>query len=825
MILDIFYAIFIQPIEWGMSWAFAKFYGLASSYGLAILLLSLIVNFSLIPIYLLSDRWMEEERSMKEKMAAKLREIKTVFAGHERFMMIRMLYKINNYHPLMAARNSVGLLIQILFFFAAYQLLSGYDALLNVSFLIFNDLSEPDGLLSIGSSHINLMPFVMTGINLASAYIYASSLSKKAKIKAYLIAGIFLIILYSMPVALVLYWTMNNLFSLVKNLIYKKFAIITPGKVVNTKGSSKYIGLFKETFLIFVAMFIAFIVVPLFMIGNSPEDFYFIDAKVFVNTAILFTILSGLITSFINLIFRFFRLTKVSVFYIYFGFSYIVLSGFLFPVSVSAVMIDPESNPVNYFNLLLVVTTSILIASACLNRFREHAQLFLAIIVLISTGSALLSISKHEILSLIGVADKPIISQKQSSQFSSNKNIFVISFDGLSGDIVNDLIKNRLEFSHSLKDFIIFENSVNHAPSTTDSLGGDIYGVQDYRSLGDSSRSLKKNLLKSELFENIAANKIVDSYQHGYHSYRIKPVDLSVTSSSETFNFFRYPMVRIGTSYGLNILNWRRFKRFEKYVGVKQQVGLTVLLDEIQKDGRPQWANYLRDFYNYDSFLSSASIGDKPISLRYLHFLFTHSPVRYDEKCTYKGNDKDWFNSNQNKQGLLKQTTCGLEKFSMFLERLKQLGIYNESLIVFKSDHGANASYYSEYPDNLYINDNLSWGYSRYKSFLMIKDFGSVNENPVFKSDLVLQNDIAKTVCLNSGVAAECDVFNGVNLLAETLKTDEPYYLYVPKNQDDGYWLFENLISVKIPSRSVSLLQAMQNSELIKLSAPAESKK
>ena len=68
-------------------------------------------------------------------------------------------------------------------------------------------------------------------------------------------------------------------------------------------------------------------------------------------------------------------------------------------------------------------------------------------------------------------------------------------------------------------------------------------------------------------------------------------------------------------------------------------------------------------------------------------------------------------------------------------------------------------------------------------------------------------------------------MFNGVNLLADTLKTDEPYYLYVPKNQDDGHWLFENLISVKIPSRSVSLLQAMQNSELIKLSTSAESEK
>ena len=386
--------------------------------------------------------------------------------------------------------------------------------------------------------------------------------------------------------------------------------------------------------------------------------------------------------------------------------------------------------------------------------------------------------------------------------------------------------RNRLEFTNSLKDFIIFENSVNHAPSTKDSLIGDIYGAQDYSLIGNSNRQINKNLINSKLFENNAVNKIVDSYHFGYHRSGIESANLRTpTPPSETFDFFRYPIVRIVTSYGLNILNWKSFKRFEQYTGVGDKTELAVLLDKVQKNGPYKWNKLVRDFYLYDLFLSSSSIGDKPISLRYLHFNLTHNPFLYDQKCVYKGNDKDWYDRNQNKQGILKQSTCGLLKFSRFLERLKKLGIYNESLIVFKSDHGQNPFYFSEYPDNLYINDNLNWGYNRYKSFLMIKDFERVSQKPVFKSDLVLQNDIAKTICLNSGVDSDCNVFNGVNLLADSLMTDEPYYLYVPKNQDDGYWLFENLITVKIPSRSVSLLQAMKNSELIKLSNSVKSKK
>lgn len=822
MIFDIFYIIFIQPIEWAMSWILSMAYGYGGSYGIAILFLSLVVNFFLIPLYLLSDRWMEEERGIKAKMSSKLKEIKMVFSGHERFMMTRRLYKINNYHPLMAVRNGVGLFIQIFFFIAAYLLLIDHDELRSSSFLIFNDLSMPDGLLNIGGLSINLMPFIMTAANLASAYVHTSNHSKKAKLQIYLIAVFFFILLYSMPLALVLYWTMNNIFSLVKNLAYKKFSLISPSKLRVSKKSTKYEGLHKETFLIFVAMLIAFMLVPLFMIGSSPEDFYFIDARVFLNTAILFIILSGLITSFINLIFRFFGLNKVSIFYIYFGISYIILSGFLFPVSVSTIMIEPESNPVNFINLSLVVISSILMASACLYKFREHVQLFLVIVVLISTGSAFLSITKFEILSIVGKEDNTIARLEQSSQLSSKKNIFVISFDGISGEIINNLIKKELEFIQPLKDFIIFENAVNHSPSTSDSLIGDIYGVQNYKSIGDKHKNLKKNLLKSNLSKSITSNKIKDSYQHGYNNYGIKSANLNITSSSATFNFFKYPMVRIGTSYGLNILNWKRFWRFEEYVGVKEKAEFSALKNEIQEDDYPIWTKNIKDFYSFDSFLSTISLSDKSISLRYLHFLFTHSPVLYDENCSYKGNDKNWFNSNQNKQGLTKQAKCGLKKFSSFLEKLKELGIYNDSLIIFKSDHGAETYFYSEYPNNLYINDNTNWGYNRYNSFLMIKDFNKVSESPVFKNDLVLQNDIAKTVCLKSGIVSECNVFNGVNLLGKTLKTDEPYYLYVPKNQDGSYWLFENLISVKIPSRDVSLLEAMQNSELIKLSTLPE---
>ena len=217
--LSLLYDIFISPLMVGMNFVLVNAYSVLHSYGLAILVLSLVVNTVLLPLYHMADKWQQEERAKQDKMADKVAEIKQAFQGQERFMMLKTLYRQNHYHPIMAVRNSVGFLIQVPFFFAAYQLLSHFPALNGQSFGPFANLGLPDGLLTIGDLHINVMPFVMTGINLLSAFVYTKGLSAKDKIQLYVFAGIFLVLLYTSPVGLVLYWTLNNVYSLGKNLV------------------------------------------------------------------------------------------------------------------------------------------------------------------------------------------------------------------------------------------------------------------------------------------------------------------------------------------------------------------------------------------------------------------------------------------------------------------------------------------------------------------------------------------------------------------------------------------------------------------------------
>ena len=60
----------------------------------------------------------------------------------------------------------------------------------------------------------------MTAINIIAGFLYSDKKgSIKDKLKLILLALVFLVLLYNSPAGLVFYWTLNNLFSLFKNLV------------------------------------------------------------------------------------------------------------------------------------------------------------------------------------------------------------------------------------------------------------------------------------------------------------------------------------------------------------------------------------------------------------------------------------------------------------------------------------------------------------------------------------------------------------------------------------------------------------------------------
>jgi len=145
--LEFFYSITIFPLEFIMQLVLQKVYLLTGSYGKSLIAVSAVVSIGVLPFYHVAEKWQDAERTVQRKMKAKIDEFKSVLSGYELHASLHTLYRQHNYHPIYAARTSVGILIQIPFFLAAYQLLSHYDALNNISFWFVRDLGKADGLI------------------------------------------------------------------------------------------------------------------------------------------------------------------------------------------------------------------------------------------------------------------------------------------------------------------------------------------------------------------------------------------------------------------------------------------------------------------------------------------------------------------------------------------------------------------------------------------------------------------------------------------------------------------------------------------------------
>ena len=189
--------------------------------GVSIIALSFIVNLLVLPLYNRADAIQEAEREMEVKLSKGVEHIKKTFKGDEQLMMLQTYYRQNGYSPLDSIKGSISLFLEIPFFVAAYQFLSHLEILNGASLGPIKDLGAPDGLLTIAGMTINVLPLIMTAVNLVSAYIFTKDLTSKTKVQLYSMACFFLVFLYASPAGLVFYWTLNNLFNLVKTIICK----------------------------------------------------------------------------------------------------------------------------------------------------------------------------------------------------------------------------------------------------------------------------------------------------------------------------------------------------------------------------------------------------------------------------------------------------------------------------------------------------------------------------------------------------------------------------------------------------------------------------
>ena len=287
-----FFQLILWPFTTIITKTFDFSYVLTGNYGISLIIVSLFITLITAPLYLLADKWKTEETLLKKKQNGRRHEdIKTHYTGNKSYYLIKTTHKLFGYSGLHALKTSFGLILQIPFFFGAYEALTHYKGYKGHGFLIITDLSMPDNLL-FGFA---LFPFIMTLVNILSAAYYTKTFSIKQNQSLYIMSLIFFVLLYKSPSALLIYWTMNNVFSIAKTFLLRKLNIlkdpIMPIIIKTNKPSylKQFINFLKENpVLIIIFLYVLAISLTIFFGFQAQRPLIFKAITILVAISTMF---------------------------------------------------------------------------------------------------------------------------------------------------------------------------------------------------------------------------------------------------------------------------------------------------------------------------------------------------------------------------------------------------------------------------------------------------------------------------------------------------------------------------------------------------------
>ncbi len=204
-------------------------YALVPHWGAAIMLLSLAVGFLMRPLTRIADRLQDEVHRTEARLAPELQEIKRRFKGETQAEKILAMYRQHGVHPLYSLKSLAGVMVVIPIFIGAFDMLAENVWLSGASFVWIEDLARPDSIFTLPfrlfflGDQFNLLPFLMTGLSVTASYLHqhealTPELQRRQARKLLLMALAFLLLFYTFPAGMVLYWTTNNLISATRNL-------------------------------------------------------------------------------------------------------------------------------------------------------------------------------------------------------------------------------------------------------------------------------------------------------------------------------------------------------------------------------------------------------------------------------------------------------------------------------------------------------------------------------------------------------------------------------------------------------------------------------
>ncbi|MDD2478368.1 MAG: YidC/Oxa1 family insertase periplasmic-domain containing protein [Victivallaceae bacterium] len=211
-----------------MLWSLLSLKSFCGSYGWAIIMLTIIVRLLVWPVTHKANVSMKKMQSFQPEIKA----IREQHKDNPQLMNSKMmeLYKREKINPM---RGCLPLLLQLPIFMALYFSLDSVVELRHVSFLWAQDLSQPDTIFEIGGFAVNPLVLMMTGLMIMQQKMMPQAGDPMQQKMMLFMPVMMLLILYNLPSALTLYWTVSQVFSILQMLLTQKLT-----KNINNKATT-----------------------------------------------------------------------------------------------------------------------------------------------------------------------------------------------------------------------------------------------------------------------------------------------------------------------------------------------------------------------------------------------------------------------------------------------------------------------------------------------------------------------------------------------------------------------------------------------------------
>ena len=552
--LDMLYTILLGPLEL----VFEVIYTFANRFighpGLAIIVLSLIMNLLVLPLYKRSDAMQEAARDVEDKLRDGVNHIKKTFSGDERMMILQTYYRQNNYKPTDALNGSVSLLLEIPFFMAAYNFLSNLQSIHGVSLGPIADLGVPDAMIVIGGITINFLPILMTLVNIVSSAIFLKGFPLKTKIQLYGMAVFFLFFLYQSPAGLVFYWTLNNVFSLVKTIVYKlKIGDFVKSKIKPKKKEEVHTEPNKKIFVL-GGLFLTVLVgglIPSTLIAASPQEFvditYFYNPIWYIVHALCLA--SGTFLVWLGVFYWLASTTGKVVFEkVVWILSGIMLINYMF-FGTDLGIISPNLQYENGLNfegnqILLNLLVWVLISGIMyliIGKYRNKLSgiLLTGIITLVAMSSFHMTGIQASVSEAEGQADVLDQEMPHFTLSKEGKNVIVLMLDRAMGQYIPYFINGKTELKKQFSGFTYYSNVISYGGYTNFGAPA-LFGGYEYTPFQLNKRDTET--LASKHNEALKVMPVL-FYENGYDVTVCDPVYANYQWISDTSIYDDYPEI------------------------------------------------------------------------------------------------------------------------------------------------------------------------------------------------------------------------------------------------------------------------------------------